>query len=89
MKGRVLMRTFDELYEEYAGCISVQKSVIEYYREKLRQEIKNSNMKEVKRLNSLLCVLYAEKSELEERAAGIGDYVAHAKSQEKIYTGNS
>ncbi len=28
MKGRVLMRTFDELYEEYAGCISVQKSVI-------------------------------------------------------------
>ena len=89
MKGRVLMRTFDELYEEYAGCISVQKSVIEYYREKLRQEIKNSNMKEVKRLNSLLCVLDAEKSELEERTAGIGDYVAHAKSQEKIYTGNS
>lgn len=83
------MRTFDELYEEYARCISVQKRVIEYYRERLRQEIKKSNMKEVKRLNGLLCVLYAEKSELEERAAGIGDYVAHSKPREKIYSVNS
>lgn len=83
------MRTFDELYEEYAGCITVQKNVIEHYRRERRREIARYNMKEVKRLNGILCVLYAEKSELEERAAEIGDYVSHSKSREKIYSASS
>lgn len=74
------MRTFEELYDEYSRCISVQKSVIEHYSSLLKEEIQKANMKEVKRLNGVLCVLYSEKSELEERAAAIGDYVAHSRS---------
>ncbi len=70
------MRTFDELYKEYSNCITVQEKIIERYRERLRNEIAKANMKEVKRLNGVLCVLYSEKSELEERAAEISDYVS-------------
>ncbi len=69
------MRTFDELYKEYSNCIAIQEKIIGRYREKLRNEIAKANMKEVKRLNGVLCVLYSEKSELEERAAEISDYV--------------
>lgn len=70
------MRTFEELYEEYGKSIAVQKRVIERYREQLFAARKKSNFKEIKRLNSLLCVLYEEKSELEERARGISDYIS-------------
>ena len=70
------MRTFNELYKEYSNCIAVQEKIIERYRERLRNEIAKANMKEVKRLNGVLCVLYSEKSELEERAAEISDYVS-------------
>ena len=83
------MRTFKELYYEYSSSIAVQEQIIENYKRYLAIARKNANYKEVKRLNDILCVLNEEKSELEERAAGIGDYVAHSKSREKIYPGNS
>lgn len=70
------MRTFEELYEEYGNSIAVQKRVIQRYLKQLASARKTSNFKEIKRLNSLLCVLYEEKSELEERAAGIFDYIS-------------
>ncbi len=73
------MRSFDELYSEYQKSIEVQKGIIGRYRIELSRAIKKSNMSEVKRLNSVLCVLYEEKSELEERAAEIGKYILKIK----------
>lgn len=70
------MRSFTELYEEYNRSIAVQKTVIGNYRKKLSDATKKSNFGEVKRLNGILCVLYEEKSELEERAAEIEKYIS-------------
>ena len=73
------MKTFDELYAEYQKAIEVQKTVIGRYRRELLEAIKKTDMSEVKRLNSILCVLYEEKSELEEHAAEIGKYILKLK----------
>ena len=70
------MKSFAELYDEYNRSIAHQKEVIGSYRKKLLLESKKSNIKEVKRLNGILYVLYEEKSELEERAAEIGKYIS-------------
>lgn len=70
------MRTFEELYEEYGRSITVQSHVIERYRKQLAAARKRSDFKEIKRLNSLLAVLYEEKSELEERAVGLHSYIS-------------
>lgn len=75
MKGGRRLRTFGELYEDYNNSIAVQKNTIAYYRRLLSGAIAKANQSEVKRLNSILCVLYEEKSELEERAAEIKKYV--------------
>lgn len=69
------MLTFEQLCCEYENSIVVQSGVIKTNLEKLKQAQKKSNYKEIKRLNSLLCVLYEEKSELEERAHQLKKYV--------------
>ena len=73
------MKSFDELYFEYQKSVEVQKGVIGRYRIELLKATKKSNMNEVKRLNSILCVLYEEKRELEERTAEIGKYLLKIK----------
>lgn len=73
------MKSFDELYFEYQRSVEVQKCVIGRYRLELLKATKKSNMNEVKRLNSILCVLYEEKRELEERTAEIGKYLLKIK----------
>lgn len=70
------LRTIEELYEEYGKTLAVQKNVIEHYRTSLDAAQKKSDFKEVKRLNGLLCVLYEEKSELEERTTGLRNYLS-------------
>lgn len=75
-EGGEAMRSFEELYEEYGNSIAVQKRVIENYRKHLAAARKKSDFKEIKRLNSILFVLYEEKSELEERAGEIHRYIS-------------
>ena len=68
--------TYKELSIEYEASILIQKQVIGSYREKLNAAQERHDYKEIKRLNSLLKILYEEKSELEERAVGIKEYIS-------------
>lgn len=63
-----------ELGKEYEKSIEIQKQAIEECREKLRLAHRKCNCTEVKRLNTLLRVLYDEKSELEESANILRSY---------------
>lgn len=74
------MKTFDELYSEYQKSIEIQKGVIGRYRLAIMKANKKSNMGEVERLNRILCVLYEEKSELEERTAEMRNYLLKIKA---------
>lgn len=67
--------TYEKLYGEYETAISLQNEVIKKRREELRNARIKGNFKEVKRLNALLLILYQEKSELEERANGLKEYI--------------
>lgn len=67
--------TYEDLYNEYKRAICVQDKIIRRNSEALAAARKTSNYKEIKRLNSLLLVLRAEKSELEERARGLYEYI--------------
>lgn len=79
------MKTFGELYNDYLSSLRVQKSVIARYRLLLAGAAGNSDMEEVRRLNSILNVLYQEKTELEESAAQIKSYLsALHKSKQNI-----
>lgn len=75
--------TYEELAIEYEKSISAQKKVIKDKLMHLSQAKKALNFKEIKRLNSLLCILYAEKSELEERKKGLIDYMQCIENQKK------
>lgn len=66
--------TLRELGNTYENCIAVQQKVIDSYRKKLNEARKSYNWKEVQRLNSLLRVLYEEKTELERAAHDIDKY---------------
>lgn len=66
---------YNELYGQYKNAIKVQESVIKKNRERLKSARDIHNFKEIKRLNGLLAVLYQEKSELEERARGLKEYI--------------
>lgn len=68
--------TLMELSKEYEVSILNQKRVIALYRDKLNEAQSKFNYKEVKRLNTLLKVLYDEKSELEEMAVEIKKYLS-------------
>ena len=67
--------SFRALYAQYTHCIAVQKDVIARYRARLHRAQQSFNMAEVQRLNALLRILYEEKSELEERAVGLREYL--------------
>ena len=69
------MNAMSELYLQYEDCIRIQKRVIERNRRRLRQAQNSCNAGEVQRLNKVLRVLYEEKSELEERAQGLKEYL--------------
>ena len=72
--------SFEELNREYENSLAVQSKVIKGNLDRLREARKKSNFKEIKRLNSLLCILYEEKSELEERAHGLKEYIGKLRS---------
>lgn len=63
-----------ELGKEYERSIVIQKKVIEENREKLKKARQTGDFNEMKRLCSLLRVLYDEKSELEEKANQLRNY---------------
>ena len=67
--------SYASLSAQYTHCIAVQKDVIARYRARLQRAQKSFNMAEVQRLNALLRILYEEKSELEERAVGLREYL--------------
>lgn len=67
--------SYSALYVQYNHCIEVQKNVIARYRARLQRAQRTFNMAEVQRLNALLRILYEEKSELEERANGLREYL--------------
>lgn len=66
--------SLQELANEYEKSIEVQKNVIKSAREKLNNARKTGNFREIKRLNTLLQVLYDEKGELEEKAYRLKRY---------------
>ncbi len=68
--------TLENLCTEYEASIKVQKEIIRKNRERLLQAQKKHNFKEIKRLNTLLKVLYEEKWELEEKAVEIKKYLS-------------
>lgn len=69
------MNSMGDLYLQYEHCIRVQKHVIARNRRRLRQALSTANASEVQRLNKVLRVLYEEKSELEERAQELREYL--------------
>lgn len=66
--------TLADLAMEYDRSVAVQKQVIESNRKKLMQARRKGNYTEIKRLTTLLQVLYDEKSELEEKANRLRNY---------------
>ncbi|MBQ3135872.1 MAG: hypothetical protein IJB74_00175 [Clostridia bacterium] len=66
--------TLQDLAKEYDHSVAVQKQVIEINRKKLLQARRKENYTEVKRLSTLLQILYDEKSELEEKANRLRNY---------------
>ncbi len=66
--------TLADLAKEYDHSVAIQKEVIEINRQKLKRARIKGNYNEVKRLTTLLQVLYDEKSELEEKANRLRDY---------------
>lgn len=68
--------SYEVMYGEYESAINIQKEVINKRKEELKKARDKGNFKEVKRLNSLLVLLAQEKSELEERARGLREYIS-------------
>ena len=66
--------SLQELANEYEKSIEVQKNVIKSAREKLQNARKSGDFREIKRLNTILQVLYDEKYELEEKAHKLRNY---------------
>ncbi len=67
-------RTLEDLAREYDHSIMIQKEVIEINRQKLKKAQLKGNYNEVKRLTSLLHILYDEKCELEKKANRLRNY---------------
>ena len=68
--------TLKQLCADYEASIRLQKEIIKKNRERLLQAQKKHNFKEIKRLNTLLKVLYEEKWELEEKAVEMRKYLS-------------
>lgn len=68
--------SYENMYGEYRNAIDVQEEIIKKRREDLKKAREKCNFKEIKRLNALLLILCQEKSELEERARGLREYIS-------------
>lgn len=66
--------SLEELGKEYEKSIVIQKQVIDANRKKLHEARKKGDFKEIKRLSTLLHVLYDEKYDLEEKANRLKNY---------------
>ncbi len=60
-----MANSLSELSRTYENSLAVQQEIIERTRRKLKKARDEMNFKEVQRLNSLLKMLYDEKSDLE------------------------
>lgn len=65
----------EELFNVYNNSVAVQIKVIAATRERLKLARKVHNISEAKRLETLLKVLYDEKTELEEKRRQIKEYL--------------
>lgn len=66
--------SLQELGREYEQAIIIQQKVIDENRKKLLQAQKSGNFNEIKRLSSLLKLLYDEKYELQDKAHKLRAY---------------
>ena len=66
---------YENLFDEYQNAIDIQNNIIKKNSRKLKSARTRNDFKEIKRLNSLLLVLYEERSELMERADGLRQYI--------------
>ncbi len=69
-----LNTSLNDLAKEYDRSVEIQKQAIETNRKKLFLARKKGDFGEMRRLSSLLRVLYDEKSELEEKANTLRNY---------------
>lgn len=67
------------LYNEYEKSLQIQKNIIKSNTEKLKKAREVCNYKEVRRLKSLLKMLYEEKWELEEKTHQLKKYLGTIK----------
>ena len=70
-----MIQSLDSLARDYENAIQTQQRVIDAFRKKLREARNAFDCKEIQRLNTLLRILYDEKSELEERARDLNNYL--------------
>ena len=66
--------TLEELATEYEHSIKIQNDIIEINRKKLLAAQRKGNFNEVKRLSTLLRILYDEKSDMEKKAKTLKNY---------------
>ena len=66
--------TLEDLAKEYEDSIKIQQKAIDTNRKKLLLAQRKGSFNEIKRLTTLLRVLYDEKSELEENATRLRNY---------------
>lgn len=67
-----------ELYNEYEKSLDIQKKVIKINLIRLKQAQTDCNYREVRRLRSVLRLLYEEKNELEEKSNQLKGYIGKA-----------
>ena len=70
-----MTNSLSELSATYEKSIALQQEIIDKTRLKLKKASAEFNFKEIERLNSLLRILYDEKSELELSAYELKNYL--------------
>ncbi|MBQ1243191.1 MAG: hypothetical protein II356_03950 [Clostridia bacterium] len=70
-----MTNSLSELSATYEKSIALQQEIIDKTRLKLKKASAEFNFKEIERLNSLLRILYDEKSELELSAYEMKKYL--------------
>lgn len=65
----------EELYKIYDDSVTIQKKAIQAANSRLKAAKQTNNISEIKRLSSLLMLLYQEKWELEEKRREIKKYL--------------
>lgn len=65
-----------DLYREYKKSLFIQKEIIKNFTDKLNSARAEYDIKEVRRLKSILRILYEEKNELEEKIHQLRGYIS-------------